>query len=162
MVEAVKNLSRGQRSQITMNIWFFKDAVICQISLYCSSELSSLQQSLHPPSLPYCLWVSDSSSLPVTARCLDFELALFTPLSVVVVVVIVVALRQNSRNGEPWLSLNWRLQRRGSGLVGYFQRKKSGRVDSLVVSHMGWKRNLVDLLAHICLVYPFYVVMTQI
>lgn len=96
MVKSCENfvVSQGQRSLITMNIWFSfffqKDAVICQISLYCSSSChlySNPSLLLLLPSSPHCLWVSDSSSLPVTARCLDFELALFTPLSVVVVVI---------------------------------------------------------------------------
>lgn len=54
--EAEQNLSRGSKAAdyneyLILFFFFFKDAVICQISLYRSSELSSLQRSLFPPLL---------------------------------------------------------------------------------------------------------------
>lgn len=111
---------------------------------YIAAPSCHLYSDLSSP--PYCLWVSDSSSLPVTARRLDFELALFTPSSVVVVVV--VALRQTSRcNGKPRLSLNRRLQR---SLVMFFSESVlEGRFCRL--SARTGEKIWVDLLTHICL-----------
>lgn len=148
----VEKLSRtyhgGQRLRITMNIWFYFFFFLKMLSFvkypYIAAPSCHLYSDLSSP--PYCLWVSDSSSLPVTARRLDFELALFTPSSVVVVVV--VALRQTSRcNGKPRLSLNRRLQR---SLVMFFSESVlEGRFCRL--SARTGEKIWVDLLTHICL-----------
>lgn len=70
---------------------FFFSTRCCHLSNILISQLGAVIftaiSPLSPPS-PHRLWVSDSSSLPVTARCLDFELLLFTPLSVFVVVIV--------------------------------------------------------------------------
>lgn len=134
-------------------IFFFKKMLSFVKYPYIAAPSCHLYSYLSPS--PFCLWVSDSSSLPVTARCLDFELVLFTPLSVVVV-VIVVALRQTGRcNGKLRLSLNSRLQRLVFRLAGYFQRKSLVWRTGFFVYHQGWERNLVDLLTHFWHFYWF-------
>lgn len=154
MVESCKTYHKVKdRRLLWIFDFFFKKMLSFVKYPYIAAPSCHLYSYLSPS--PFCLWVSDSSSLPVTARCLDFELVLFTPLSVVVV-VIVVALRQTGRcNGKLRLSLNSRLQRLVFRLAGYFQRKSLVWRTGFFVYHQGWERNLVDLLTHFWHFYWF-------
>lgn len=74
------NLPGGQRSQITMNIWFSFIKLLSFVKYSYIGALSCHLCSIQPPPPSiYCLWVSDSSSLLVTARCRDFELPQLPP-----------------------------------------------------------------------------------
>lgn len=62
---------RGQRSRITMNIWFLFFKRRRHLSNILISQLGAVIRTAITPSSFFRLWVSDSSSLPVTARRLS-------------------------------------------------------------------------------------------
>lgn len=137
MVKAVKTYHKVKDHRLQWIFDFFKDAVICQISLYCSSELSSLQQPLSPPLTVFELVTAHLSRSLLAASTLNlfcllpYLLLLLSSSSLLCDRLVVVM-----------VSCSWApsLQRHWFGLVGCFQTSLEPRTFFVVCHVLGEKR----------------------